>query len=79
LRALVTRVRNAAEDAGRDPDSIEINAMFGAEHWGDPKAGVEVMSDIGVGRIMVPAFAFAGDGGFERLAEFGKTVIPQTA
>lgn len=79
LRALVTRVRNAAEDAGRDPDSIEINAMFGLEHWADAKAGVEVMSDIGVGRIMVPAFAFAGDGGIDRLAEFGADVIPQTA
>ena len=74
LRSLVTRVRNAAQAAGRDPASIEINAMFGG-HVADPRAGVEAMREIGVGRIMVPAFFYAGDGGLERLARFGETVI----
>jgi probable F420-dependent oxidoreductase len=74
LRALVTRVRRAAEAAGRDPDSIEINAMFGAQ-MADPVAGVDQLREIGVGRIMVPAFFFAGDGGLDRLARFGETAI----
>ena len=74
LEGLIKRVRNAAEDAGRDPDSIEINAIFNlmAE---DPVAYLEQMKDIGVGRIMVPAFAFIGPEGMDRLAEFGENMI----
>ncbi|MGB3737711.1 MAG: LLM class flavin-dependent oxidoreductase, partial [Ilumatobacter sp.] len=75
LRELITRVRQGAEDAGRDPDSIEINAMFGA-HMQDPAAGLEIMSELGVGRAMVPAFFFGGDGGMDRLAEFAGRAIP---
>ena len=75
LRALVTRLRQAAEDGGRDPDSIEINAIFGAQMM-DPVAGVQEMEDIGVGRAMVPGFFFAGEGGTDRLREFAATAIP---
>lgn len=79
LAALVTRLRRAAEDAGRDPDSIEINAMFGAQ-MADPVAGAEQLAELGVGRAMVPGFFFMGPGGTERLAEFGDRVIaPVTA
>ena len=77
LAALVARLRTAAEDAGRDPASIGINAMFGA-HMADPMAGVDQLTEIGVERIMVPAFAFAGPGGLDRLSEFGERVIGQT-
>ncbi|MEL6892180.1 MAG: LLM class F420-dependent oxidoreductase [Actinomycetota bacterium] len=75
LRALITRLRQAAEDADRDPDSIEINAMFGAQ-MADPVAGVEQMAELGVGRIMVPAFFFAGPSGLDRLDEFAASAIP---
>ena len=74
LGELITRVRNAAEDAGRDPNSIEINAMFGA-HMQDPEAGLEQMQELGVDRIMVPAFAFAGPDGGERMAAFAEQVV----
>ncbi len=75
LSALLQRVRNAAEDAGRDPKALAINTMFGAQMM-DPPAGVEQMLSLGVDRIMVPAFFFAGDGGLDRLEAFGETVIP---
>lgn len=78
LKQLIGRLRKAAEEAGRDPDSIEINAMFGAQ-LADPIAGVEQMAQAGVGRIMVPAFFFAGPGGLDRLSEFGERVIPLAA
>jgi len=71
LSALISRVRTAAEAAGRDPDSIEINAMFGAQ-MADPAAGVEQLDAIGVGRIMIPAFFFAGPDGLDRLSELGE-------
>jgi probable F420-dependent oxidoreductase len=73
LGGLITRLRRAAEDAGRDPDSIEINAMFGG-HMSDPKAGVEQLTELGVGRVMVPAFFYAGSGGMDRLSEFGEVI-----
>lgn len=78
LASLITRVRRAAEDAGRDPDSIEINAMFGAQ-MADPVGGAEQLAAIGVTRAMVPAFFFAGPGGMDRLAEFGQRVIPSSS
>lgn len=75
LGALIRRVREATERAGRDPASIEINAMFGMQ-MADPVAGAEQLAELGVGRVMVPAFFFGGPGGLDRLAEFGERVIP---
>jgi len=73
LGALIKRLHSAADAADRDPKSIEINAMFGVQ-MADPKAGIEQMAELGVGRIMVPAFFFAGPGGLDRLSEFGEQV-----
>ena len=78
LDALLGRLRQAAEKADRDPASIEINAMFGAQ-MADPLAGLEQMRSLGVDRIMVPAFFFAGPDGLDRLSEFGETVVSQAA
>ena len=75
LGQLLGRVRSACEAHDRDPDSLEINAMFGIQ-MGDPEAGVEQMAGLGIGRIMVPAFAFMGPGGMDRLSEFGEKLIP---
>ena len=75
LGALITRVRQAAEQVDRDPDSIQINAMFGAQ-MADPVAGIEQLAKLGVGRIMVPAFFFAGPGGLDRLDQFAEGVMP---
>ena len=77
LSALLDRLRQAAEKADRDPAGIEINTIFGAQ-MADPEAGVEQMTALGVDRIMVPAFFFAGPGGLDRLSEFGEKVIPLT-
>ena len=74
LRALVAKLRTAAERAGRDPASIEIHAMFGAQ-MADPVRGAKQLASIGVSRAMVPAFFFAGPGGLDRLSEFGERVI----
>ena len=47
--------------------------MFG-NHMADPVQGAEQLAELGVGRIMVPAFFFAGPGGLDRLDEFGERV-----
>ena len=79
LGELIAAVRAACMDIDRDPATLEINAMFG-RHMKDPTAGIEVMQGLGVGRLMVPAFAFGGDGGLDRLREFGEThVLPLRA
>lgn len=78
LGKLLGRLRNVAEQEDRDPNSIEINAMFGAQ-MADPAAGVEQMAELGVGRVMIPAFFFAGPGGLDRLSEFGELIVPLTA
>ena len=74
LGQLLGRVRSACEAHDRDPATLEINAMFGA--IGDPEAGVEQMAGLDIGRIMVPAFFFAGPGGMDRLSEFAEKLIP---
>ena len=74
LGELITTVRSACTAIDRDPASIEINAMFGVQ-MADPAAGVESMREQGVGRIMVPAFFFGGDGGLDRLREFGESYV----
>lgn len=79
LAELITAVRQACVDIERDPESIEINAMFG-RHMADPGAGIDIMRELGVGRVMVPAFTFSGDGGLDRLRQFGEThVLPLRA
>ena len=77
LGELLGRLRRKAEAADRDPDSIEINAMFGAQ-FANPAAGVEEMAALGVGRMMVPAFFFAGPGGLDRMEAFAEIVMPLT-
>ena len=78
LGTLIDDLHRSAEQAGRDPASIEINAMFGAQ-MADPIAGVEQLRAIAVDRVMIPAFFFAGPDGLDRLSEFGERVIPLAA
>ncbi len=75
LRALIQRLRETCEAHDRDPDEIEVNAIFA--HLADPLPALEQMREIGVGRAMVPAFFYAGPGGTDRLEQFGADVISQ--
>jgi len=77
LGALIANLRAAAEEHDRDPDSIEVNAMFGVPSEGAVER-VERFRELGVGRIMVPAFGFAGPGGLDRLRAFGESVVMTT-
>lgn len=74
LTKLVDDLRTATEAAGRNPDDVKVNAMF-SEHMGDPVAGVEALTEIGVDRVMVPAFFFAGDAGMDHMAAFAEAAI----
>lgn len=78
LAALVADLHRAADRHGRDPQSIEVNAMFGGQ-MKDPVAGAQEFASIGVGRVMVPAFAFAGPEGLDRMAAFANQVMPSAS
>jgi probable F420-dependent oxidoreductase len=75
LSALLNRVRQAAEKAGRDPASIEFSAIFGSQ-IANPEKGVEQMASIGVDRIMIPAFFFAGPEGLDSLDQLSERIMP---
>ena len=75
LGALLNRVRQAAEAAGRDPASIEFSAIFGSQ-MANPEQGVEEMASIGVDRIMVPAFFFGGPEGLDHLDQLSERIMP---
>ncbi len=76
LKGLMQRLDAALEANDREAGSVEINAMF-AMQMGDPVGGAAQLAEMGVDRVMLPAFFFAGDGGLDRLSEFGETVIKQ--
>ncbi len=77
LTTLIGELHATAKKHGRDPKEIEINAIFAG--FADPAGSAERFGEIGVDRAMVPAFAFAGPGGTDRLAAFAETVMPCVA
>ncbi|MEM7094236.1 MAG: LLM class F420-dependent oxidoreductase [Actinomycetota bacterium] len=74
LRDLIERLHRECDRQGRDPGTVEINALF-SSHIADPAAGIDALRELRVGRVMVPAFFFAGPGGLDRLAEFGERFV----
>jgi probable F420-dependent oxidoreductase len=77
LADLIWQLGISAEKHGRSASDIAIHAIFG-QQMADPIAGAKQLAELGVERAMVPAFFFAGDGGLDRLAEFGERVVKAT-
>ena len=75
LRTLIADLGDAAEKAGRSLEDIEINALLPTGHP-DPVSVIEKFEEIGISRVMVPAFWFAGPDGLDRLEEFAGRAIP---
>lgn len=76
LRHLLDVMRASAEEAGRDPDEIEITAGTPAIFAED---AVEQLgrfeAELGIDRVIVPPLAFDPDGLTDALASFGERVI----
>jgi len=72
---LVSVLRAAATEAGRDPDSIELTS--GGEDALGPNAldGVARLADLGVERIVIPPLAFDAGNIRDALARYGDEVI----
>lgn len=58
LRELISIMREAAEEAGRDPDAIEVTAGTLAVFGDDPLGAVSELAEVGVDRIAIPPLAF---------------------
>ena len=77
---LVGEMRKAAEEAGRDPDAIEVTASGAALLAGGEAALDEVgrLADLGVSRLIVPPASYNPTKVGEALARFGGDVIART-
>jgi probable F420-dependent oxidoreductase len=74
LAELFAIVRATAEEHGRDPEGIEMTTGGGGAVGSGAQAEVEALSELGVDRVVVPAFLFWGDPE-EDLARYGDEVI----
>ncbi|MBA3283075.1 MAG: TIGR03619 family F420-dependent LLM class oxidoreductase [Acidimicrobiia bacterium] len=75
LDQLFSVMRHAAEDAGRDPDNIEITAGTSAIAGPDPLGAVAEMAALGVHRIVIPPLAWDPVAASEAYGAFAETVI----
>ncbi len=76
LRSLFDVVRASATDAGRDPDAIELTAAGRGAVGERALDEVAALADLGVDRVIVPAFLFWKDPAAD-LARYGEDVIAQ--
>ncbi len=75
IAQLLEVMRQAATDAGRDPDAIEVSAASRDIAGPDPIAAVEEMAAIGVHRMILPPLAWDPDAAQEAYGLFGEQVI----
>ncbi len=79
LRELISIMRDAAEQAGRDPDAIEITAGGGAAFAPDPVQALGELAELGVSRVIIPPLSFDAANIGDKLAEFGEDVIARVS
>lgn len=75
LRELLGVMRHAAEDAGRDPDAIEVTAGTTAVFGDDPLGAVGELIDVGVHRVAIPPLSFDPAAVGDAMAGFTDRVI----
>jgi probable F420-dependent oxidoreductase len=80
LPALLDEMRAAADEAGRDPDAIEVSASGAALMAGGEAAVDEVgrLAEQGVARVMVPPLTYNPAEAAEVLGRFGEDVIARS-
>lgn len=78
LAELIALMRRTAEEAGRDPDAIEITAGSSEVLGGDPLPAVEELAEIGVDRIVIPPLSFDPNALEDAFGNFAQDVIAQS-
>lgn len=80
LEDLLAVMNRSAQDAGRDPGSIEVTSVDMGVMGDDPVAAAERAAAKGVSRLGIPGFLFAlAPDPAAAMAEFGEKVIGPTA
>lgn len=75
LVELISIVRESAEEAGRDPDDVEITTGGAALLGPEPMAAVERYAGMGISRLVIPPLSFNAAEVGDVLGEFGDRVI----
>ena len=78
LAALLATARAAAAEAGRDPAAIELSSGGNGAVGPGALAEVKALADLGVDRVIVPAFLFWRNP-VDDLARYGDDVIAKSA
>ena len=74
---LIGVMRQAAEEAGRDPEAIEVTAGTNGIAGDDPLGAVAEMAAIGVHRLIIPPLAFEPAAAEEAYGTFAERIITQ--
>ena len=75
IRELVTIMRRSAEDAGRDPDAIELTVSGAPAFAPDPVGAVGEWAALGATRMIIPPLAFRLDAIDDALGGFAENVM----
>lgn len=75
LPELLAIMRRAAEEAGRDPELIEVTASGAGTFGPDPVGEVERLTELGVHRLAIPPLAFDAAGIGDAFARYHERVI----
>lgn len=76
LTRLIGLMRTAAEEVGRDPDTVEVTAGGMAVLGPDPAGALARLEEIGVHRIVIPPLSFDPTQIGQALADFTATLGP---
>ncbi|HMG40698.1 MAG TPA: TIGR03619 family F420-dependent LLM class oxidoreductase [Acidimicrobiales bacterium] len=79
LSSLIGTMRAAAEEAGRDPDAVEVTAVGLAVLGSDPLAAVEHYAELGISRLVIPPLSYDAAAVGDTLADFATRVIHPSA
>ena len=75
LAELVSIMRDAAVEAGRDPDAIEVTAGGNGALGSKALDEVKALADLGVSRVIIPPLAFDPEGQRAAFGKYGEDVI----
>ena len=75
LAELIDVMREAATEAGRDPDAIEVTSGGNGALGSGALEEIKKLADLGVSRVIIPPLAFDVEGQRTAFAQYGEDVI----
>ena len=79
LAELIGTMRAAAEEAGRDPDEVEVTVVGLGTLGAEPLAAVERYAELGISRLVIPPLSFDAAQVGDVLGDFAARVIHPSA